>query len=316
MSRGPLLVIAGPTAAGKSSFALQLAERWPIEIVSADSVQIYRGLDIGSAKPSEAEQARVVHHLIDIREPDARYSAAEFVADADRVIANAWSRGKLPVVVGGTGLYLRSLIQGLFQGPPSDVERRAELEREAERDGADALHARLASIDPESAARLHANDVRRVVRAIEVYELTGRTLAAHHEDHQLAEARYDAKVFVVDRPREVLDARIHRRCEAMLRAGLVDETAALLDAGVPADAPAFATLGYRHAVEHLQGTLPSDGLLERFAIDTRRFARRQRTWFKGQMRCAWRDADAWERDLSELHAAAAAQLDAMRRANA
>jgi tRNA dimethylallyltransferase len=316
MSRGPLLVIAGPTAAGKSAFAMRLSQRFPIEIVSADSVQIYRGLDIGSAKPSAMEQAEVVHHLIDIRDPHTRYSAAEFVADADRVIANIRDRGRLPVVVGGTGLYLRSLIQGLFEGPPSDPETRQRLEHDVATFGAAVVHARLAEIDPESARRLHTNDVRRVVRAIEVFELTGRTLAAHHEAHQLAEARYAARVFVVDRSREELDARIHARCAQMLRAGLVEETAALLAAGVAVDAPAFDTLGYRHALERLRGTLPATELLERFAIDTRRFARRQRTWFKGQMRCAWRDADAWERDLTELETAAAEQLEEARGSNA
>lgn len=306
---GPLLVVTGPTAAGKSAAVLALADAVPIEIVSADSVQVYRGLDIGSAKPSPAEQDAVPHHLIDVCDPRDRYSAARFVEAADHAIAAVRSRARLPVVVGGTGLYLRSLIRGLFNGPPADASVRASLEQEAEQGGADALHARLDAVDPPTAARLHANDVRRVIRALEVHALTGRRLSEWHEDHRLRERRYDATVFALDRDRDVLDARIALRCERMVARGLVAETEALIASGVSEDAPAFLTLGYRHVVAQRRGELDPAAFLERFTIDTRRFARRQRTWFRGQMQVAWRDAGAWERDPSELVDAARRVVD-------
>lgn len=281
MSTAPRLKIAaivGPTAAGKTALALELARRLPLEIVSCDSQAVVRGMDVGTAKPSPAERAQVPHHLLDVVEPGEEFSAAAFVAEADRAIAGIHARGRLPLVVGGTGLYLRSLLHGIVDAPPKDEALRRRLEARAEEEGDEVLHRELAAVDPEAAARIPTRDRVRVVRALEVHALTGRTLSSFHRDHQ-ATLRYDALVLGVTPPREELYRRVNARAAVMLDEGLVDETRRL--AADPAARPRLeACIGYREALAHLEGALTREEALEKIRQEQRRYAKRQLTWFR------------------------------------
>ena len=272
-----ITAIVGPTATGKSEVALRLAEAHDAEIVSCDSMQIYRGLDIGTAKPTVEERARVPHHLIDVAAPDESFSAARYAELADRAIADSAARGRRAIVVGGTGLYLRALRWGLMEAPPRDEELRARLSDE-ERAQQGSLHARLTQLDPEAAARIAPRDLVRLVRALEVHALTGRTISAHHAAHAPVE-RYAMRVAVLDPPQELLGERILLRTRSMLSAGLVEETRALRARFGPAIAP-LGAVGYREVGLFLDGKLPESELAEAIARATRHYARRQRTWFK------------------------------------
>ena len=288
---GPsLIVVGGPTAVGKSSLALELAERLGGELVSCDSVQVYRGLDIGSAKPTSEEQARVRHHLIDLLDPREIYSAARFAEDADAAIVDITARGRVPIVVGGTGLYLRALLYGLSAAPGRDDAVRARWEAVGDRDGAAALHAALALVDPSSAERLHPNDRVRVVRALEVFELTGRPLSEQQQEHGFRERRYRFAALALTLERAALDRLIDERVVAMVEAGLIDEVRGLLEAGVPPDAPALAAIGYRQTVAWLESGAPVAELVDQVARDTRAFARRQMVWFRKEPGVRWLDA--------------------------
>jgi tRNA dimethylallyltransferase len=278
-----IVAIVGPTAAGKSAAALALAEARGGELVSCDSMQVYRELDVGTAKPTPEERARVPHHLIDVVAPDAPFSAAEWAARAERAIAEVRARGREPIVVGGTGLYLRALRFGLVEAPPRDCAIRERLYDE-ERAQPGALHARLRAIDPDAAARLPPRDLVRIVRALEVHELTGVPLTAHHAAHAPVE-RCPMRVLVLD-PGAALDAQIAARTRDLLARGLVDETRRALARFSPAIAP-LAAVGYREAAAHLRGELPLDALEGAITRATRRYARRQRTWFKKEPGATW-----------------------------
>jgi tRNA dimethylallyltransferase len=271
-----LLVIIGPTASGKSAAALTLAAERGGEIISCDSMQVYRGLDIGTAKPGADERARVPHHLIDVAEPGEEFSAARWAALADRAIAEVRARGRQPIVVGGTGLYLRALRFGLVEAPPRDLALREKFQAE-ERAQPGALHARLATVDPEAAARLQPRDLVRIVRALEVAALTGTPLSRHHAAHAPVE-RYPMRVALID-PGPALDAAIVARAARMLDAGLVDETRRAREK-FGAGLAALGAVGYREAAAFLDGKLTRDELPAAIARATRRYARRQRTWFK------------------------------------
>lgn len=285
-----MLAIVGPTASGKSAVALAVAEACGAEIVSCDSMQVYRGLDIGTAKPTAAERTRVPHHLIDVAEPDEPFSAARYAALADRAIAEIAARGRPVIVVGGTGLYLRALRWGLVDAPPRDDALRAQLyAEEAARPGA--LHARLAAVDPEAAGRLAPRDLVRVVRALEVHALTGRPISAHHAAHAPRE-RHPMQVFVLDPPRDVLDRRIAARTDEMLAAGWVDETRRLAARYGRAVAP-LGAVGYREILMFLEGALAEAELRPAIVRATRHYARRQRTWFRKEREVTFfADADA------------------------
>ena len=272
-----LLALVGPTGAGKTALALELARRTPIEVVSLDSVQLYRGFDIGSAKATGAERATLPHHLVDVAEPDERWSAARWLTAAERAILDVRARGNVPLVCGGTGLYLRALTTGLAELPAADDALRARLLDE-ERATPGSLHARLRTLDPTTASRLAPRDLVRVIRAIEVQTATGRPLSEHHETHAASRAAHAPTVLFLDPPLPLHDAALRRRSDEMLRAGLVDE-ARTLRARWGAVQPLEA-VGYKEAIAALDGHLPETELAARITLASRQFARRQRTWFK------------------------------------
>jgi tRNA dimethylallyltransferase len=273
------MVLAGPTASGKSALALALADALPLEIVSVDSAQIYRGMDIGTAKPSAAERARVPHHLIDIVEPTERYSAARFAADAARLIGEINARGRAALLVGGTMLYVKALLEGLDALPEADADVRAAIDAEAAVGGWPALHAKLAQVDPPSAQRLQPNDAQRIQRALEVWQLTGRPLSQAHG--QRVQAGLPLPLLALEPlERGWLHERIAARFHAMLHAGLVDEVQALRARGdLHASMPSMRCVGYRQVWQALDGGDLS-GMAERGIAATRQLAKRQLTWLR------------------------------------
>lgn len=286
-----LVAIVGPTASGKSAIAVELARRLGGEIVNGDSRQIYRGMDIGTAKPAPAQRGGIRHHLFDIAEPTETYSLALYQRDARTVFDALWSRSSFPWLVGGTGQYVWSLLEN-WSVPevPPDEALRAELNRFAEEHGTDALHARLAMVDPVAAERIDARNVRRVIRAIEVHELSGKPISAWQTK---GEPDFEYLLFGIDVPRDELDPRIDARVDQMVEAGFVDEVRRLLDEGVPPEAPSMSSIGYAEMVRHLRGEIPLDEAAELTKRATRRFARRQMQWFRrDDARIKWvRDAD-------------------------
>ncbi|MCB2185877.1 MAG: tRNA (adenosine(37)-N6)-dimethylallyltransferase MiaA [Deltaproteobacteria bacterium] len=282
-----LFILAGPTAVGKTGLAIRLAQEFSAEIVGADSVQVYRGLDLGSAKPTPAEQAQARHHLIDVADPAAGFSAARFAELAAAAVAEITARGRRVIVAGGTGLYLRALVYGLAPAPPGDPALRERLARDWDQEGATALHARLAEQDPGAAARLHPNDRQRVLRALEVALLTGRPLSAWQAAHGFREPRYPHVMVGLARPRAELLERIAQRAREMFDQGLVEEVAGLLARGVPPDAPGLATLGYRQAVALLEGRLAREAAVADTIAATGAYAKRQMTWFRAVPGIHW-----------------------------
>ncbi len=279
----PVVVIVGPTAAGKSTLAMTLAEHRDAEIVSADSVQVYRGLDIGSAKPRADEQAAVPHHGIDIFDPTDASDAARWCEVADAAIASIHSRGRVPVVVGGTGLYIRALLYGLAATPPIPDDLRRSVRERAHREDPMTLHAELAELDPEAAARIAPSDRQRVGRALEVVLATGKPLSAFQSEHGFETPRYRSRLVALwPDDRSQLHERIHSRARAMLDAGWIEEVDALLRAGLDPMAPGLSTLGYREIAARLSlgDTIDRGALLETVATGHRRYAKRQLTWFR------------------------------------
>jgi len=282
-----LIVIVGPTASGKTAAALAVAAAVPAEVVSADAVQIYRGLDIGSAKPTAAERSTVPHHLVDVADPTETYSAARYAAGADAAIQEILAAGRTPLIVGGCGLYVKALLWGLCEAPPADAVLRAALEADEVRLGPGALHARLSGVDPVTAARLHPADRVRIVRALEVHALTGRRMSEVQASHGFAAPRYQAEIWGLDPGREVLATRIDQRVLRMMSDGFLNEVRSLLESGVPASAPGLQSPGYRELVRHLQGDLPLDEAIRLTSAAHRHYARRQRTWFRKTAGLTW-----------------------------
>jgi len=296
----------GPTASGKSALALALAGRLGGEIVSVDSALVYRGLDIGAAKPDAEEQARVPHHMLDLRDPWHPYSAAEFARDARAAIGGIVARGKLPILAGGTGLYFRALLRGLAEMPGADPTIRAGLEQEAGRRGWAALHAELATVDPEAAARIHATDAQRIQRALEVFRGSGRPIS--HWQRAVPRARLPVRVLplvLAPADRAVLHERIARRFDRMLEQGFLEEVRALralpgLRAHVaPMELPAIRAVGYRQAWEHLDGAGSAVEFRDRALFATRQLAKRQLTWLRGELGARWFDPAADTARLNE-----------------
>ena len=277
----PILVVAGPTATGKTGAAIGIAHHFNGELVGADSVQVYRGFDIGSAKPTAAELGPLRHHLIDVYDPDQDVDAVAYAALADVAIRDICGRGRLPIVVGGTGLWIRALVRGLVDAPAVDREIRQRLEAAVVKGGAPALHTRLAEVDPISAEAIHPNDSLRIVRALEVYEQTGRPLGTLRAEHALGQPRYRAMFVVLDMDREQHALVIEERAKEMLDAGWVDEVRALRNRWGDEIRP-FGSVGYREVLAHIRDGVPLEETLQRIRKSTRIYARRQRTWFKGE----------------------------------
>ncbi|HKL48053.1 MAG TPA: tRNA (adenosine(37)-N6)-dimethylallyltransferase MiaA [Desulfuromonadales bacterium] len=299
-SRPPLAVVCGPTASGKTALALQMAEHLDIEIISADSRQVYRGMDIGTAKASAEEQALVPHHLIDVVGPDQSFTVADFVGRARRADREIRQRGRLPVVVGGTGLYIQAFVAGLADLPPADPSIRQRLNEYAERHGDAALHAWLCERDPEQAARIHPRNRVRVVRALEVFELSGMPMSQWQREHAFAERPFRVTSIGLSPPREELFARIDRRVDAMMEEGLEDEVRRLLARGCSVDLKAMKTLGYREMIHHIQGRISQMEAVELIKRDTRRYARRQLTWFRRNETINWFESSAEFAKLKSL----------------
>ncbi len=295
-TRPRIIALMGPTASGKSAYALALAEQLGGEIVSVDSALVYRGLDIGAAKPSREEQARVPHHLMNVRDPWQPYSAAEFAVDASVVIDDILSRGNLPILAGGTGLYFRALLKGLAAMPEADPAQRASITAEAEVRGWSAMHEELARIDPAAARRIHATDAQRIQRALEVYRLSGRAISEWQGDARKTRPRWKVLKLTLSTPdRGVLHARIASRFDAMLDEGFLDEVRNLRELpGLaahpdPRQLPAMRAVGYRQACQFLDGDCDTGTFRERAIAATRQLAKRQFTWLRGELDARWFD---------------------------
>jgi tRNA dimethylallyltransferase len=281
-----LIALVGPTASGKSALALRLALADGGEIVSCDSLQVYRGFDVGSAKPTVEERRRVPHHLVDVVDPDEPFSAAEYARRGRAVLTSIHERRVPPIVVGGTGLYLRALLHGLFEGPSRDAALRGRLEAMAARYGAARLHRWLAHVDPDSAARIEAADRVRVVRAVEVFHKTGRPLSRHHQAGAEPLRGYDVRLLGLAPSREVLRAAVETRTQLMMAAGLVEETRALIERYGPELRP-LQSIGYRQAAAVVRGTLGVEEARRDIVKQTMRYAKRQMTWFRHQEQVVW-----------------------------
>lgn len=283
-----VLAIVGPTATGKTALSLTLAEHLPVEVVSADSRMVYRWMDIGTAKPTWEEQRRVPHHMIDVADPDEPYTLALYQAAALAAIGRIHRRGRLPVLVGGTGLYVRAVCDGLvIPAVPPDHTLRQSLEDRAAREGWQALQADLAAVDPVSAARIEPRNVRRVVRALEVYHTTGWPFS---EWQRRRPPSFETRFVGLTLPRDVLYERIDRRVGEQVDAGLIDEVRRLLDRGYDSQYPSMTGFGYREIAQYLRGELDRDTALDQYRRATRHYARRQLTWFRRDKRIAWFDA--------------------------
>jgi tRNA dimethylallyltransferase len=286
----PLLAILGPTGTGKTQLAVALAEHWPIEVVSVDSRQVYRRMDIGTAKPTPGERRTVRHHLVDVVDPDEGYDAARFAREAASAVAGVRSRGRWPVLVGGTGLYYRALVRGLLPRPPADRALRASLQAEIRTTGPEALHRRLQVLDPDTATRLHPRDALRVSRALEVTLQTGRPVprsGAGAWGEAPPEPEYRVVAVGLTAPRPALYAALDARVDRMLEEGLLDEVRALLEAGFSPTLPAMHGIGYRHLVPVVQTGGGLDPAVAAMKRDTRRYAKRQWTWFAREPDLAW-----------------------------
>lgn len=301
-----ILCIVGPTASGKSGLALALAGRFGGEIISCDSMQLYRGMDIGTAKATAEERAAVRHHLLDLVEPDVPFSAADYVAAAQAAIADVTARGALPILCGGTGLYLDSLLRPTaYAAPPPDAALRASLAAELAERGPEAMHARLAALDPDAATAIHPNNTKRVLRALEICLSTGRTKSELDAASVVGDCPYDACVIGLRWPRELLNARIDVRVDEMLAAGLVEETARLLAAGhLAPGTTAGQAIGYKEIVPFLRGEEPLEAAAARLKIATHRYAKRQMTWFGAKPYVRW--IDCGQQNFEEIVNIAAA----------
>lgn len=298
----PVLVLVGPTAIGKTSLSLTLAKRFNCEIVSLDSMQVYRYMDIGTAKATEEERQKIAHHLIDIVDPDEHYDAANYENDALEVINKIHSLGKLPLLTGGTGLYLKAVIEGIFAGETSNPELRSQLLDKLKRVGCSKLHEELSLIDPQSSEKIHENDTHRLIRALEIYYQTGLPWSEHiQKQAHLGPGKRFTKMFVIGLTceRELLYDRINKRTRIMLQSGLVEEVEKLLAQGYTQDLKPMQAIGYKHIIGHLLDNWTIEETERLLARDTRRFAKRQYTWFK-KMDLQWFDVSNKDQIIVEI----------------
>ena len=283
-----IICIAGPTASGKTALAVELAKEYGGEVVSCDSMQVYKRMDIGTAKPSPEERQGIPHHMIDVAEPWEDYSVSRYCADAAPIVEDIVSRGKTAIIAGGTGLYMDSLIRGNDFAPFPSTGVRERLEREADREGMEALLARLRAVDPEAAARLHLSDRKRIIRAMEVYLETGETITAHNRRTQALPPRFSPVWLGLDfESRAELYSRIDRRVDVMLEAGLLEEIRALLRSGIPEKCTAMQAIGYKEFTDALDGRCTVEAAADQVRQSSRRYAKRQLTWFRRNGRIHW-----------------------------
>jgi tRNA dimethylallyltransferase len=284
-----VVVIAGPTASGKSAVAVELSLRLQGEIVNADSMQVYRHMDVGTAKPSLLERQRVPHHLLDVVDPDEEFNAAIYRSLAVPLIRDLLSKGKVCFVVGGTGLYIKTLLGGLLQCPPADRGLRETLRGQVEAEGLEAMHRRLEERDPASAKKIHAHDRVRILRALEIIAITNKPLSALVQGHGFQDFAFEALKICLQIDREELYHRINKRSVLMVERGLIEETRNLLAKGYSPDLKPMKSLGYRHAVRYLEGRYDRDEMVRQLQLDTRRYAKRQLTWFRADPSVIWID---------------------------
>ena len=294
-----VIVICGPTGIGKTAVGIKLAGTFGGEIISADSMQIYRHMDIGTAKPTPEELAQITHYMIDIVNPDEGYDAVQFSKQARDRITEILNRGLIPFIVGGTGLYIKSLLHGLFQSKPVDPQIRNRLNQEAEENGSGFLFERLKKMDPAAAGRIHPNDSYRIIRALVTIESSGKTISEYHQNHGFADDPFSALKIGLQMDRENLYTRIDNRVDLMIATGLVEEVTKLLEMGYTAELKSMQSIGYRHVVGFLEGSLPWDECLRTLKRDTRRFAKRQLTWFGADQAISWQ-APAQLKDIISL----------------
>lgn len=299
--RPPLVILTGPTAAGKSDLSIALAERIGGEIISADSMQVYRHMDIGSAKITPAQMGGIPHHLIDVMEPCEEFNVVTFQRMAKQALEGIYGRGRIPVIVGGTGFYIQALLYDIdFTENDEDVSLRAQLEEIAESQGSEALYERLRSIDPESCNTIHAHNVKRVIRAIEFYEKTGTKISEHNEKQRQNPSPYNAAYFVLNDDRGKLYAKIDARVDAMMAQGLVTEVASLAALGCTRDMVSMQGLGYKEILDYLDGKTTLEEAVYLIKRDTRHFAKRQLTWFRRERDVVWIDKGAFLYDNDRI----------------
>lgn len=297
----PLIILTGPTAAGKTKLSIALAKAIDGEIISADSMQVYRHMDIGSAKIRPEEMEGIKHYLVDILEPTEDFNIVLFQKYAKAAIDEIYSKGKIPIIVGGTGFYIQSVLYDIdFNESEEDSALRKELEAIAQEKGTESLHAMLAECDPKSAEAIHANNVKRVIRAIEYYHQTGKKISEHNETEREKPPAYDSHYFVLTDERSKLYANIDKRVDIMLEDGLVDEVKRLLDMGCKKDSTAMQGLGYKEIIEYLQGETTLDEAVYRIKRDTRHFAKRQLTWFRRERDVIWIEKDKFAYDDKKM----------------
>jgi len=295
-----VVIIGGPTGSGKSDVALKLAEALDGEIVNADSMQVYKYMDIGTAKPTREERERIPHHLLDLVEPHEPFNAALYRELAIPAIKEITTRGKPCLVVGGSGLYIKVLLGGLFSCPPSDPDLRHALLEEWDRLGLGSLHKKLEAIDPESASRIHPRDKIRVTRALEIYELTKRKPSELAQAHGFKGRELDALKLCLFLPRDLLYERINQRAETMVNLGLVDETKRLLEMGYSPDLKPMKAIGYKHMVNYIMGKASLQEAITKMKRDTRRYAKRQFTWFRGDPEYCWFEPSQMEKIRAQV----------------
>ncbi len=297
-----ILVIAGPTGSGKTDLAIRLAKELKGEIICADSLTVYRSFNIGTAKPTVAQRQGIPHHLLDISEPTDSFTASDFRTAAANAINDIVLRGKRPIIAGGAGLYLRTLLRGLIEAPGENPGLRNELKIRLEKEGAESLLIELGRVDPETADRLHINNTKRIIRALEVYYSSGIPLSQMQSRHQFSETPYTSLQFCLDMPRQLLYERINKRTEMMIAEGLVDEVESLLQRGLPADSKPLQAIGYKEVTAYLSGLIDHDKMINLIKQNTRNFAKRQLTWFRKEPDMHW---VAYPENSANINSAAA-----------
>lgn len=297
----PMIILTGPTAVGKTDLSIQLAKAINGEIISADSMQVYRHMDIGSAKVTPEEMDGVPHHLIDVLEPEEEFNVVVFQKLAKEALTGIYERGHIPIIVGGTGFYIQALLYDIdFTENDGDTAIRRELEKLAQTQGAGCLHQMLQEIDPESAAAIHQNNVKRVIRAIEFYRQTGKKISLHNEQEREKQSPYQFLYYVLDTDRKTLYERIDRRVDLMMEHGLVDEVKHLADMGCTRDMVSMQGLGYKEILDYLSGEIPLEEAVYILKRDTRHFAKRQMTWFKRERDVRWLELEQFQNDRKKV----------------